>query len=346
VLTVSFHKFGEYFPGTGDIRDIGSGPGKYHAVNFPLKDGIDDQSYQNIFKPIIQTIMEIYQPGAIVLQCGADSLSGDRLGCFNLSSKGHGQCVEFVSSFNVPLLVLGGGGYTIRNVARCWAYETALLLDAELSEELPYNDYIEYYGPDFRLHIPQTNMENLNSKDYLERYKQKILENIRRIGKPNAASHERPPDILPNISEEDDEEFQDPDNRRNVRDLDNRIHRNDEYSDSEEEDERRNIQVDEEDRVQITHGGPRSSISTQQHEKTFSSNNGNLQNSIASSAIALSTAFEKMEVETSNPQPSSSTASPEVSVPPDTEQKDKPMVASSSNNASWHWEETSGMEQH
>jgi hypothetical protein len=172
----------------------------------------------------------------------------------------------------------------------------------------------------------------------------------------NVTLVQRPPDILPNISEEDDEEFQDPDNRRNgmiamfrltfaVRDLDNRIHRNDEYSDSEEEDERRNIQVDEEDRVQISHGGPRNSIATQ-HEKTFSSNNGNLQNSIASSAIALSTAFEKMEVETSNPQPSGSTASPEVSVPPDTEQKDKPMVASSSNNASWHWEESSGMEQH
>ena len=32
--------------------------------------------------------MEWYRPGAIVLQCGADSLSGDRLGCFNLSMKG------------------------------------------------------------------------------------------------------------------------------------------------------------------------------------------------------------------------------------------------------------------
>ena len=32
--------------------------------------------------------MERYQPEAIVLQCGADSLSGDRLGCFNLSLTG------------------------------------------------------------------------------------------------------------------------------------------------------------------------------------------------------------------------------------------------------------------
>jgi len=31
---------------------------------------------------------------------------------------GHADCVDYVKSFNVPLLVLGGGGYTIRNVAR------------------------------------------------------------------------------------------------------------------------------------------------------------------------------------------------------------------------------------
>ena len=40
--------------------------------------------------------METYKPGAIVLQCGADSLTGDRLGCFNLTLNGHGECVSYV----------------------------------------------------------------------------------------------------------------------------------------------------------------------------------------------------------------------------------------------------------
>jgi hypothetical protein len=30
--------------------------------------------------------------------------------------------------FGLPMLVVGGGGYKIKNVARCWAYETAVLL--------------------------------------------------------------------------------------------------------------------------------------------------------------------------------------------------------------------------
>ena len=40
--------------------------------------------------------MEMYQPGAIVMCCGADSLSGDRLGCFNLSMQVWDPAVESV----------------------------------------------------------------------------------------------------------------------------------------------------------------------------------------------------------------------------------------------------------
>ncbi|KAJ0524101.1 putative histone deacetylase [Helianthus annuus] len=69
-------------------------------------------------------VVETYQPGVIVLQCGADSLAGDRLGCFNLSIDGHAECVRIVKKFGLPLLVTGGGGYTKENVARCWTVET------------------------------------------------------------------------------------------------------------------------------------------------------------------------------------------------------------------------------
>ena len=43
-------------------------------------------------------------------------------------------------------------------------------LISKTTAELPYNDYFEYYTPDFRLHFPITNMENLNTREYLEKY--------------------------------------------------------------------------------------------------------------------------------------------------------------------------------
>jgi acetoin utilization deacetylase AcuC-like enzyme len=70
-----------------------------------------------------------FNPSAVVLQCGADSLAWDRLGPFNLTLKGHGECVKFIKDWNIPTIVLGGGGYTVKNVARCWTYETSICLD-------------------------------------------------------------------------------------------------------------------------------------------------------------------------------------------------------------------------
>jgi histone deacetylase 1/2 len=180
VMTLSLHKFGEYFPGTGDWMDVGYGKGEGYSVNGPLRDGMDDESYRYLFRPVLDRIMTRFQPTAILLQCGADSLAGDRLGCFNLSLRGHGDCVAAVRDYGVPILCVGGG-YTMRNVARCWAYETSVLLGQEIPDELPYNDFFEYYGPDYRLHIQPSNMENLNSKEYLDFLRVKMLKQLEKM---------------------------------------------------------------------------------------------------------------------------------------------------------------------
>lgn len=52
VMTVSFHRFGDFFPGTGDLKDIGEGEGKGYAVNVPLLNGLDDISFVEIFKNV------------------------------------------------------------------------------------------------------------------------------------------------------------------------------------------------------------------------------------------------------------------------------------------------------
>ncbi|XP_078431677.1 histone deacetylase 6 [Wolffia australiana] len=207
VMTVSFHKFGDFFPGTGHIKDIGFGRGKYYALNVPLNDGIDDESFRGMFRPIISKVMEVYQPEAIILQCGADSLSGDRLGCFNLSVRGHSDCLRFLRSFNVPVMVLGGGGYTIRNVARCWCYETAIAVGVEPDNKLPFNEYYEYFGPDYTLHIEPKTMENQNAPKDLERIRSVLLEHLSHIQHvPSVQFQARPPNSEP--PEEDEEDLE------------------------------------------------------------------------------------------------------------------------------------------
>ncbi|KAJ3426335.1 histone deacetylase [Anaeramoeba flamelloides] len=232
VMTCSFHKYGNgFFPGTGQIDDLGHGKGKSYSINFPMDEGMDDKSYVEYFKKTIDAIMAFFQPNAVVIQCGADSLTGDRLGCFNLTLKGHGECVSHVRSFNTPLLVLGGGGYTIRNVSRCWAYETSLLIDGyKLPNELPTNKYQYYYSPDYQLNIQSSYMKNLNSKKSLHDKYIEIYENLRNLTLvPSVGERTRPIDF--NFEKQDfDENYQkESDLRFTEKDLDQNVEKINEF---------------------------------------------------------------------------------------------------------------------
>ncbi|KAJ7456669.1 histone deacetylase complex, catalytic component RPD3 [Mycena latifolia] len=238
VMTVSFHKYGEYFPGTGELRDVGVMKGKYYSLNFPLRDGISDENYKSVFEPVIQQVMDSYDPSAIVLQCGTDSLSGDKLGCLNLSMRGHANCVKFVKSFNRPLLLLGGGGYTMRNVSRAWAYETGLAAGVELGPEIPVNEYYEYFGPDYELDVKSSNTDDMNTPAYLDRVKRIVMENLRHTGGPPGVQMSDIPSLPIDMALDDPNEDEDlipPDTRRHRRLLDSRRQADGELSDSDDE---------------------------------------------------------------------------------------------------------------
>ncbi|ROT40089.1 histone deacetylase phd1 [Sodiomyces alkalinus F11] len=156
VMTVSFHKYDpcNFFPGTGALDDNGPknehNPGAHHAINVPLNDGITDEQYGWLFENVIGKCIEKFRPTAIALQCGADSLAGDRLGRFNLQVQGHGACVEFCKKFGLPMILFGGGGYTPRNVARAWAYETSIAAGVQdrispiIPTHTPWRDQFRY----------------------------------------------------------------------------------------------------------------------------------------------------------------------------------------------------------
>ena len=197
VFTLSYHKYGidkhgyPFFPGTGAIDETGPAdprnPGKAHSLNIPIDDGIDDDQYKWLFKTVTSKVIEKYNPQAIVLQSGADSLGGDRLGRFNLNIKAHGSCIETVKSFGRPLVLIGGGGYTPRNVARTWCHETAVCVGAELHDDLPTHiPYLQAFQgeengggilyPD--LHNTKRH-DNLNTDPALQKLVEKAMENLR-----------------------------------------------------------------------------------------------------------------------------------------------------------------------
>eukprot|EP00918_Siedleckia_nematoides_P044389 GHVU01097097.1.p1 GENE.GHVU01097097.1~~GHVU01097097.1.p1 ORF type:complete len:436 (-),score=96.72 GHVU01097097.1:241-1548(-) len=210
VMTVSFHKYGDYFPGTGSVEDIGVDRGKGYSVNVPLFNGCDDETFTWLFERVMDLVLLHFDPEAVILQSGADSLSGDRLGCFNLSLEGHSHASQWLRRKQIPLLVLGGGGYTMRNVPKCWAKETACMLKLDATPNIPTScRYYNYYSPDHMLNVRTSNMENHNDRLYLENIIATVTENFRENVSPvcaqlTAASWvDRLPEAVRHFNDED-----------------------------------------------------------------------------------------------------------------------------------------------
>lgn len=147
VMTVSFHEYGDhFFPGTGPENSIGIGEGKYYAINVPFGENMDNETYTTLFKDIMSKVLETYRPNVIVLQAGADCLVNDKIGHQNLTIQGHAECVQFLAQQGLPMVLLGGGGYTIQNVAKCWTTEIARLVNQKVPENIPDEDsFIQLY---------------------------------------------------------------------------------------------------------------------------------------------------------------------------------------------------------
>jgi histone deacetylase 1/2 len=50
--------------------------------------------------------------------------------------------------------------------------------------EIPVNEYYEYFGPDYKLDVRSSNMEDLNTPEYLNRVLSIVMENLRGLKGP------------------------------------------------------------------------------------------------------------------------------------------------------------------
>ncbi|XP_040323683.1 histone deacetylase 8 isoform X2 [Herpailurus yagouaroundi] len=144
VMTVSLHKFSPgFFPGTGDVSDVGLGKGRYYSVNVPIQDGIQDEKYYHICESVLKEVYIAFNPKAVVLQLGADTIAGDPMCSFNMTPVGIGKCLKYILQWQLATLILGGGGYNLANTARCWTYLTGVILGKTLSSEIPDHELRE-----------------------------------------------------------------------------------------------------------------------------------------------------------------------------------------------------------
>ncbi|KXJ23746.1 histone deacetylase 8 [Exaiptasia diaphana] len=182
VMTVSFHKYcSGFFPGSGSCLHVGRGKGRYYSLNVTYNDGITDRPFVEVFNRVMSKVRAKYKPDAIVCQCGVDTLAGDPMASFNLTQFGVGHCVKNLLSWNLPTMILGGGGYNLVNTARCWTYLTGLILGKALPNDIPEHENFLSYGPSYQLAVISGPQPDLNTRDDLQNQLKKALGNIKNI---------------------------------------------------------------------------------------------------------------------------------------------------------------------
>ena len=86
-----------------------------------------------------------------------------------------------MKSFGVPTIMIGGGGYSLRNIARCWVYETSVAIWCEIPNDIPEHAYSMYYSPANKIHVPVSNVENKNTPAEIENITKQIIWNLKNV---------------------------------------------------------------------------------------------------------------------------------------------------------------------
>lgn len=132
VLAISYHESGKtLYPGTGFPGEIGDGEGEGYCVNVPLPEGTYDEAYMKAFRAITPPLITAYKPDVIVLEVGADALSGDPLAHLQLTNNTYADIINCLLTYDKPILMTGGGGYSIENTVRAWALAWSVLCGAD-----------------------------------------------------------------------------------------------------------------------------------------------------------------------------------------------------------------------
>nr|XP_009918531.1 PREDICTED: histone deacetylase 8 isoform X3 [Haliaeetus albicilla] len=203
VMTVSLHKFSPgFFPGTGDVTDVGLGKGRYYTVNVPIQDGIQDEKYYQICETVLKEVYAAFNPDAVVLQLGADTIAGDPMCSFNMTPEGVGKCLKYVLQWQLATLILGGGGYNLANTARCWTYLTGVILGRTLCSEIPDHE-VPVGCPPSSLSQPETSLLTLlsSSLQFFTEYGPDYVLEITPSCRPDRNEPQRIQEILNSIKD-------------------------------------------------------------------------------------------------------------------------------------------------
>jgi acetoin utilization deacetylase AcuC-like enzyme len=120
VLFASIHQFPLY-PGTGPLRDTGSGPGEGHTINLPVPPGAGEDLWLSLVEHVVVPVAREYGPELVLVSAGFDAHRDDPLASCRLEEGSFAGMARWARAladeFGAPLALVLEGGYDLRALA-------------------------------------------------------------------------------------------------------------------------------------------------------------------------------------------------------------------------------------
>lgn len=119
----SLHGYGTaVYPGTGSRKENNE-----KILNIPLeieacassRTYINDDYYLNIIDGEVKEFINKCSPSVIIVSCGFDGHQDDPLEGFNLTDDAYSRITNSLKQYDVPLLFVTEGGYSVNAISRC-----------------------------------------------------------------------------------------------------------------------------------------------------------------------------------------------------------------------------------
>jgi acetoin utilization deacetylase AcuC-like enzyme len=138
VLYVSIHQ-SPLYPGTGPLRDSGSGEGEGYTVNLPVPPGSGEPVWLSLVEHIVVPVLKAFEPDLLLVSAGFDAHRADPLAQCTLTAESFAKMATHVVAtardLGAPFGAVLEGGYDLDALAASVAVTLEAFADDDAAPE-------------------------------------------------------------------------------------------------------------------------------------------------------------------------------------------------------------------
>uniref|UniRef100_UPI00356B4AF0 histone deacetylase family protein n=1 Tax=Litorivivens sp. TaxID=2020868 RepID=UPI00356B4AF0 len=139
VLFFDIHCAAPFYPGSGDLDEVGGGLGEGYTINVPIPEDTGDIAFEKAFRDILIPAADYFEPDLVLISAGFDPHRNDM--ALNLTYDGFAMLTSIVQGIadkhcEGKLALVLEGGYDLKSLSRGVHTVLQVLAGGEPPEEL------------------------------------------------------------------------------------------------------------------------------------------------------------------------------------------------------------------